>query len=301
MCFVYEDAVKAEFLKGGDQRIFGKVHQPVQLLFQACFCRRGFLCAQSSLTFADCIVDFGLDFAVRKALFEFFQIRFRKRDLREVLIAHDNSVIVAVPDIGSKDGSLLFAEILRVSNENIRGGEELPEFRSPLSDKAFRADDKRPFDRSDFAELHHSGGNDGGLACANAMRKKRIAAAHKHTLHSIFLVRTQRNRRRKTFDGQFRSIILRSDVAVELLVESFREIFRPCFVFKEPFLKFRAHGSADPLSSLRIVFVDHGLLFPVFAFDGVINDKLPPVEHLFKDGNGIPACSRSSVFPLDGV
>ena len=256
---VHEQSVNAKLLKVDVVYVLFAVAQLFQLRFKRLL---------AALHIADRRVLTGCTLTLQNrhfqgvnlALVKCFLVCCAHGDGTELLIAHNNRVIIAGGNTVGEQLAVCWSEIVGFQDQNLCGREVVQEFITPLCNQILRGNNQRLFHDAKLAQLHSGGGHFVGLASAHTVGKQRVTAAVDNALNRVFLVRTHFHFRVAAVDGQVAAVILGRYGVVENIVVEAAQLCPAGFIGPHPALELRENGFHLLLGSRRGLLVQDALI-----------------------------------------
>ena len=235
MRLVDEQAVNAELLKGHHIVLAGLIVEFFQLelylLFAAFQLLDGETVSPVALDFHDTFHDL-VHLLLQHLLLPFK----RERDLFQLAVSDDDSVIVTGGDAAAEAFPILGLKVFCGGHEDIGAGVELQILRGPLLRQVIRHHDQTLLTEAQALALLCQRHHGKGFARTDHMAQQFISAVQP-TGDGVKLMLAQTDFRVDPCQTQMTAVILAGSNRVELLVVQFRQTFPARGVFPDPLLK----------------------------------------------------------------
>ena len=216
-------------------------------------------------------------------------------DFLELGVAHDDGIIVAGGDAGTKLLAVVLFKVLFGCHQDIGGRVQTQELRSPLFGQVVGHHKEGFLAQPQALGLHCGPHHFKGLARAHLVGQQRVSAVQ-HMGDGIFLMLPQGDGRVHAAENNVAAVILAGAGGVHFLVVLAHQRLPPLRVPPNPVLERLPDGLLLLGGQGGLLGVQHPALLAVRIFNSIVDTHIPQVEGIFEDFIGVGAAG-----PVGGI
>ena len=287
MGLVHEQPVHAQLLKGHHIVLAAfrlQLFQPrLQRFFRAFQLLDREPLAAAGLHLRDALGDFP-NLLMQQPLLAFLA----DGDFFKLRVAHNDGIIVAGGDAGTKLLAVVLFKVLFGCHQDIGGRVQTQELRSPLFGQVVWHHKEGFLAQPQALGLHCGPHHFKGLARAHLVGQQRVSAVQ-HMGDGIFLMLPQGDGRVHAAENNVAAVILAGAGGVHFLVVLAHQRLPPLRVPPNPVLERLPDGLLLLGGQGGLLGVQHPALLAVRIFNSIVDTHIPQVEGIFEDFIGVGA------------